>query len=69
MGMSPVRGVPSRTGGHDGRPVRWRGGTSPGTRRRSDDDEDTWGGASRRSRPDEKSSLYGSQGRRDLMDA
>jgi DNA helicase-2/ATP-dependent DNA helicase PcrA len=59
MGMSPVRGAPSRTAGmmdgaHSG---GW--GYEPRDRRRAADDEDSWGGASRRSRPDEKSSLYG----------
>ncbi len=62
IGMSPVRGTPSRTagmmeGGHSG---GW--GYEPRGRRRSDEDEDSWGGASRRSRPDEKSSLYGGRG-------
>ena len=61
IGMSPVRGVPSRTEGMmGGRSGGW--GYEPRDRRRSDDDEDTWGGASRRSRPDEKSSLYGGKG-------
>jgi DNA helicase-2/ATP-dependent DNA helicase PcrA len=62
MGMSPVRGAPSRTAGMmDGaRSGGW--GYEPRDRRRAADDEDSWGGASRRSRPDEKSSLYGGTG-------
>jgi DNA helicase-2/ATP-dependent DNA helicase PcrA len=59
IGMSPVRGAPSRTAGmmDGGRSSGW--GYEPRDRRRTDDDEDSWGGASRRSRPDERSSLYG----------
>jgi DNA helicase-2/ATP-dependent DNA helicase PcrA len=43
-----------------GRSGGW--GYEPRDRRRADDDEGSWGGASRRSRPDEKSSLYGGTG-------
>ena len=62
MGTSPVRGVPSRTAGlmDGGRSGGW--GYEPRDRRRSEDEEDVWGGASRRSRPDERSSLYGGKG-------
>jgi DNA helicase II / ATP-dependent DNA helicase PcrA len=62
MGTSPVRGVPSRTAGlmDGGRSGGW--GYEPRDRRRSEDEEDSWGGASRRPRPDERSSLYGGKG-------
>jgi DNA helicase-2/ATP-dependent DNA helicase PcrA len=62
IGMSPVRGMPSRTAGmmDGGRSGGW--GYEPRDRRRTEDDDESWGGASRRSRPDQKSSLYGGGG-------
>jgi DNA helicase-2/ATP-dependent DNA helicase PcrA len=62
IGMGPVRGATSRTAGmmDGGRSSGW--GYEPRDRSRTDDDEDNWGGASRRSRPDDRSSLYGGKG-------
>lgn len=58
MGMSPVRGVSSRSGGYDSR-SGW--GNSERERRGSDDD-DSWGGASRRPRPDARPGQPGHRG-------
>ncbi len=59
MGMSPVRGV-SAGGGRGGSATSgWA--QNPRERRRSDD-EDSWGGASRRARPDERPTPYGNRG-------